>query len=81
MMFEEKIKHEWSCDISRGDRPCRWVLPNDDGFLCCTWKEDHPASLPHEIVDNQTEAQVLAQEKYWEYRPNLSIFEMGRYWQ
>jgi hypothetical protein len=82
MKFEEKMQHPWSCDSSRGDRPCRWVFPNGDegeGFLCCTWKDGHPETLPHETLYTQDEKSVFAEQNRWEYRPDLTIFEMGRY--
>jgi len=71
--FEEKRNHPWVCDISRGDRQCRWVLPNasDAGFLCCTWREGHPDTLPHEIVCDQI---FENPQELWVYRPDLSIF-------
>jgi hypothetical protein len=55
MKFEEKQKHAWWCDVSRGDVQCPYVIPNfsGDGYLCCTWREGHPEDLPHEILADQ----------------------------
>jgi hypothetical protein len=69
--FAEKQAHPWVCDMSRGDKPCRWVLPNSDGFLCCTWREGHPTTIPHEIVSDQI---FENPQDLWVYRPDLSIF-------
>ena len=54
MTSEEKDKHEWSCDMSRGDQQCPyWTAQGAESYLRCTWKVGHPESLPHEIVHNQ----------------------------
>jgi len=71
MKFAEKQNHPWVTDMRRGDKPCRWVLPNGDGFLCCTWREGHPETLPHEIVSDQL---FENPQELWVYRPDLSIF-------
>ena len=69
MRFAEKQHHPW---ISRsGERQCRWVLPNGDGFSCCTWREGHPKTVPHEIVSDQI---FENPQERWVYRPDLSIF-------
>jgi hypothetical protein len=81
MKFAEKMQHPWSCNLSRGDRPCRWVFPNGDegeGFLCCTWKDGHPASLRHETVYTEDETEFSANQSKWVYRPDLTIFDIGR---
>jgi len=81
MKFEEKERHPWCCNLSRGDRPCRWVFPQSggDSFLCCTWKEGHPATLRHETVYNEDEMGFSADQSKWVYRPDLTIWEMQRY--
>ena len=53
MKFEEKQKHPWSCDMSRGNVQCPFVTPHSEGYLCCTWKIGHPDDLPHETVYSQ----------------------------
>jgi hypothetical protein len=53
MLFEDKEKHPWSCDLSRGDTQCPFVTSRRDGFANCTWKAGHPDDLPHETVYSQ----------------------------
>ena len=54
MLFKEKEKHPWSCDMSKGDVQCPFVTPNGDGYLNCTWKIGHPLGLlQHEVVHDQ----------------------------
>jgi hypothetical protein len=54
MKSDEKQKHLWNCDMSRGDTQCPYVTPNGGGYLNCTWRVGHPADLPHEICHDQT---------------------------
>lgn len=56
MTSDEKMNHEWSCDLSRGDMQCPYITPHgfDDGHLCCCFRIGHPESLPHETVYDQS---------------------------
>lgn len=53
MLSSEKDNHPWGTDMRRGDVQCPFVTPNDNGVLCCIWREGHPADLPHETAYNQ----------------------------
>lgn len=42
MTFEEKCRDPRSCDISKGDTQCPYVISRDeDHYTCCTFKEGH----------------------------------------
>lgn len=75
MKFEEKQTYPWWGSM---ESQCKWVLPQGEGFLCCAWKEGHPADLPHETLHDQTEETVLANQHRWEYRPDLEIFSVPK---
>ena len=51
MTSDEKLAHPWSCNVSRGDKQCPYILPYSDGSpggLHCCWKEGHTEELGHQ---------------------------------
>ena len=75
MKFTEKNVHPWAVDLRRGDKQCRWVLPHDGDFLCCAWREGHPATLLHETSYDQDEASVLSDRDRWECRRIVNLIQ------
>lgn len=49
MTAAEKLKHPWSCDVSRGDIQCPFVYRQcAGGYLSCAWRSGHPSDMGHQ---------------------------------
>lgn len=58
-----------ACDLSRGDIQCSWILPMNDGHLCCALKAHHAGEHRTGYLENSSHAEEFWMDGQAEHEP------------